>query len=353
MLDFLFTQSFWQNTYWQNTLQSYVEAAIILIMLIIIFKAIKSVALVRLHKLAKRTKTDVDDMLVDVFATVKPPFYAFIALYIAIRTLTFPDIVQQVVNAILIIWAVFVAIKAVQIFIDFIFKKKTEGEDERTTVAALGAVRIISKIVLWTFGLLLILSNMGVNINSLIAGLGIGGIAVALALQNILGDLFSSFAIYFDKPFVVGDFVVVGKHLGTVEKIGIKTTRIRALQGEEIVISNKELTSTRIQNFKKMEKRRIVFGFGVTYGTPNDKLKQIPSIVTDIIKQQENAYPDRVHFKEFADSSLNYEVVYFVESSDYNQYMDIQQHINLNIKEKLEQAGVSMAFPTRTVHLEK
>jgi len=197
------------------------------------------------------------------------------------------------------------------------------------------------------------LSNFGYNISTLIAGLGIGGVAIALALQNILTDIFASFSIYFDKPFQTGDFIIVGNDLGVVKKIGIKTTRLQTLQGEELVISNKELTETRIHNYKKMQKRRIVFNFGLTYDTSSAKLKKVLQILKGIIDKIEIAELDRVHFNKFGDFSLNFEVVYYLASSDYNEYMDTQQAINLAIKEKFEKDGIKFAYPTQTVFVNK
>ncbi|MCK5590629.1 MAG: mechanosensitive ion channel family protein, partial [Candidatus Pacebacteria bacterium] len=173
------------------------------------------------------------------------------------------------------------------------------------------------------------------------------------AFQNILEDLFSSFAILFDKPFKVGDFIVVGEHKGVVQKMGIKTTRLKSTGGEEIVISNKELTSARLQNFKKMKERRIGFNFGVTYETPTGKLKAIPGTVKDIIDSIEKARFDRSHFTQFDDSALTFETVYYVTTSDYVVYRDIQQEINLRIKELFEKDGIDMAYPTQTIYLNK
>jgi len=231
-------------------------------------------------------------------------------------------------------------------------KKRTEG-DKRQDTSMIKVLVLIIKIVIWTIALLMILANFGIQITPLIASLGVGGIAIALALQSVLGDLFSAFAIYLDKPFQEEDFIIIGNDMGIVEHVGIKTTRIRTLQGQELVVSNSELTSTRINNYKKMRKRRIVFSFGVTYDTPTIKLKKIPGIVEKIIKSVKGADLDRAHFKEFGDSSLNYEVVYFVDNGDYNKYMDIQQDINLKIKEGFEKEKIEFAFPTQTIHVEK
>jgi small-conductance mechanosensitive channel len=198
-----------------------------------------------------------------------------------------------------------------------------------------------------------VISNLGVDITSLIAGIGIGGIAIALALQNILSDLFSSFSIYFDKPFKVGDFIVVGEHMGSVEKIGIKTTRVRSPQGEEIVIANQELTTARVQNFRRLERRRNLVTLGVTYETPLAKLKKVTGIIEDIINKQKDATFDRVHFQSFGDFSLNYQIVYYVESEEYGVFMDVQQAINFAIMEAFEKEGIEFAYPTQTLYLSK
>src|SRR5690606_319662 len=186
---------------------------------------------------------------------------------------------------------------------------------------------------------------------ALIASLGVGGIAVALAAQNILGDLFSSLSIMFDKPFVVGDFIIVGEELGTVEKIGLKTTRVRSLHGEQLIFSNTDLLNSRIRNFKRMYQRRIVFSIGITYEPPYEKLKEVASMLRAIVQAHDLVRFDRAHFKGFGDSSLDFEVVYWVLDSDFNKYMDIQQAINLEIFRRFEEQGIAFAYPVRTVHL--
>ena len=211
----------------------------------------------------------------------------------------------------------------------------------------------IIKGVLWAVAVIIILSNFGYNVSALAAGLGIGGLAIAFAMQNILSDVFASFSIYFDKPFRIGDFIIVGDDLGTVKHIGIKTTRIQTLQGQELIISNKELTETRVNNYKKMERRRISFTFGVEYGTKLKQLKKISSIVKEILDKIKIADLDRVHFKQFGDFSLNFEVVYYVNKPDYLTYMDTQQEINFALKERFEKEGIVFAFPTQTIYLNK
>jgi len=318
----------------------------------IAFAIFQKVVLVRLKKITERTKSDIDDELIKIVQSMKPPFYSFLAFYIAARFLVLSNIIENIINVILIVWFIYQIISVVQILINYIVRKKVSAEDRQSRAAA-GAIGVAAKIVLWSLAFLLVLQNLGVNVNSLIAGLGIGGIAVALAAQNILGDLFSSFAIYFDKPFVPGDFIVFGKTMDTVEKIGIKTTRLRALQGEEIIVFNKDLTAAQIQNFKKMKRRRVVFDIGVVYETPVEKLKTVPSIVKNTIESTKGLNLDRVHFKQFADSALLFEVAYYVESDDYNEYMNLQQEMNFKIKESFEKEGIAMAYPTQTLYFKK
>ncbi len=339
---------------WGNTLAQYTKTIVLFVILLVVFRVFQFIILKKLQKLAEKTETDIDDTLVEIVRSLKPGFYSFLAFYFAIQFLTLQDIVAKTITAILIIWVFYQIIIAVQILINSLIEKQMKGEEgDETTRSALALVGRFSKGILWAIGILMILSNLGINVSSLVAGLGIGGIAIAFALQNILTDLFSSFAIYFDKPFRVGDFIVVGEHLGVVEKIGIKTTRLRALQGEEIIISNQELTSTRVQNFKKMEKRRIVFSFGITYQTPIEKVRKIPETVKNIITGIGLANFDRAHFKSFGDSALLFEVVYSVKSSEYADYMNTQQEINLTLAESFGKEGIEFAYPTQTIFLER
>lgn len=208
-----------------------------------------------------------------------------------------------------------------------------------------------AKVVLWTIVLLAILSNLGVNITAFVASLGVGGIAIALAVQNILGDLFASLSIAIDKPFEVGDFIVVGSLSGTVEHVGLKTTRIRSLGGEQIVMANASMLTNTIQNFKRLAERRVVFEFGVTYDCTPEQAQQIPGIVEKLVREQPKTRFDRSHLRGFGASSLDFENVYIVLDPGYNVYMDIQQAINLGLMRELAVIGVDFAFPTQTIHV--
>lgn len=204
----------------------------------------------------------------------------------------------------------------------------------------------------WLLGILFVLDNLGFNISAVVAGLGISGIAVAIAAQGILGDLFNYFVIHFDRPFEMGDFVIFGDKMGTVERIGVKTTRIRAIGGEQLIVANTDLTSTRVHNYKRMERRRAVFHFGVTHDTAGRKLQAIPGMVKQIIEADERALFDRCHFSEFGPWSLVFETVYYVLTPDYAVYRDVQQQINLRIKDFLEKNKIALASPSQRVSLE-
>ncbi len=324
----------------------------VLLSLIIIFKIFRSVVLTKAEKLAKKTKTDFDDLLVDMLEEIPQHFYWMIAAYISFQSLGIEnETVKKVVTSVFIVFVVYRVIHFLQKFVAYTLTKTLAKNEENET--AINGIRIIASIILWAIGLLLILQNLGFEITTLVASLGIGGIAIAFAFQQILADLFSSFAIYFDKPFKIGDYVVLGADSGTIKKIGLKTTRIQTLQGEELVVSNAELTSTRIKNFKRMKKRRVAFNIGVTYGTTSVKLKKIPKLIKKAISKQKLAEFNRCHFKSFGDFSLNFEIIYYVKNREYLDYMNTHHEINLEIKSEFEKAKIKIAFPTQTVYLEK
>lgn len=353
MIETIINLDFWQYAFLGNEIKSYVIAVIAFIVFIFGFKFFQALIFNHLKKLAKTTKTDIDDTLIKIVQSLKPPFYSFVAIYLSLYFITLTPLFQKAVNIILIVLVTYQVIIGIQILIDYVIKRGREKQEDTGSQAALTLMGKIAKGILWVIGILLILSNVGVNVTSLIAGLGIGGVAIALALQNILSDLFSSFAIYFDKPFIPGDFIVVGSHKGTVEKVGIKTTRIRAPQGEEIVISNQELTSARVQNFKRMKERRITFSFGLVYDISSEKLEKIPNRVKGIIDSIDSARFDRCHFTEFGDSALIFEAIYYVTTPEYVTFRNIHQEILFKIKRTFEENKIIMAYPTQTVYLEK
>lgn len=337
-----------------NTLQSYAIALGIFIGLSLVFRFIQWGVLKRLENLSKKTETDVDDTLIEVVRSLKPAFYYLVALYFALQWLSFSTLASRIIDGVILLVVAYQVVTALHILVDYVFRKKAE-RDGGDTEKAFQFLSTFIKWILWLIAIIAVLSNLGIDVTSLIAGLGIGGIAVALALQNILSDLFSSFAIYLDKPFEVGDFIIVGNNSGTVERIGIKTTRLRALQGEEIVISNKELTSARVQNMKKMEERRATFTFGVVYETKPDVLEKIPALVREIFKSvgESRARLDRVHLAKLNDSSVDFDVVYYVPTSDYAAFMDTQQEILLKLFAQFGKEKIDFAYPTQTVFVAK
>lgn len=342
-----------------NTGQDYLMAILWFLGLLIIVKLFQVLVVTRLKALAKKTVTDFDDTLIDVFAQLKPPFYLLVALYFSIKLLILPNLVNQVINILFILVVVYEVIRAIEKLGSYLINKyfaKRSGDnvDEAKHNQSIAKIfMLIVKVILWAVGITVALANMGVNVNSLVASLGIGGIAIALAIQNILSDLFSSFSLYFDKPFEVGDYIVVGEHRGTVEKIGMKTTRLISTSGEQLVISNNELTSTHIQNYGRMQKRRSSFQLGVVYGISPEKLASIPDIVKQVISEVEQTEFDRCHFKSYGDFSLNFETVFYVDSADYVTYMDILQQINLEIYKRFASEKIEFAYPTQTVFVNK
>ncbi|MEJ2086484.1 MAG: mechanosensitive ion channel family protein, partial [Acidobacteriota bacterium] len=229
-------------------------------------------------------------------------------------------------------------------------RREKQGEGEEITW--LSGIEFAGKLVIWSVVLIVGLENVGVDVTGLAAGLGIGGIAVALAVQSILGDLFSSFSIYLDKPFVIGDFLAVDSLSGNVENIGLKTTRVRSLSGEQLIFSNSDLLKSRIRNYGRMQERRAVFSIGVTYDTPAEKVEEIPKLIRSTIEQQANTRFDRSHFKEFGDFSLNFETVFYMLVPDYQSYMDTQEKVNLEILRRFNAEGIEFAFPTQTLYVE-
>jgi small-conductance mechanosensitive channel len=337
-----------------NTILGYLSALGILLGSMAIVYVFKQYVLSRMRKWAESTDTSIDDLLVNAIDKSLVPILYFGALYIALRTLALSTEFKNGLRIAAIVLFTVLVVRAATSAVNFGLRTylKKSGDLERGERQIKGIRKLIN-FVIWAIALVFLLDNLGVKISAVVAGLGIGGIAVALAAQAILGDLFSYFVIFFDKPFEVGDFIVIGDKMGVVEMIGIKTTRIRAIGGELLIFSNTDLTNSRVHNFKKMEKRRVVFKLGVIYQTTSEKLKTIPNMVKSIIEKQNDATFDRGHFASFGDSSLDFEFVYYVTGADYTKYMDIQQAINLSVFETFEREKIEMAYPTQTLFVNK
>lgn len=343
-----------KETYWGNTILQYLLAAGYFVGGMVIVTIFKTIILIRLKKLAEKTKTTIDDFIIVGIQKSIVPILFYGSFYIALQTLNFSPEARNILNVASIFIVTFFAIRLITSILDYSITSYSSMQEAGNQKAKqLKSLSALARFLVWGIGLIFLLDNLGFDISAVIAGLGIGGIAVALAAQTILGDLFSYFTIFFDRPFELGDYILVGDKNGTVEHIGIKTTRIRALSGEQLVFSNTDLTSSRLHNFKKLQRRRIAFQLGVLYETSSEKLQQINGIVEKIIEEEQNAQFDRGHFKSFGDFSLNFEFVYYVLSADYAKFMDIQQAINYKIFDQFGKEGIEFAYPTQTLFMNK
>lgn len=310
----------------------------------------------RLAKVAHHTETRADDVAIDVLESTRWFFYVGLGIFLGSRVLQLDESVRDgllVAETLVLLLQVGVwGTRAIRSTVEAWQKKHgPDAAHGRSTMAA--GIAFVGQLVLWTVVLLMALSNLGVEITTLIAGLGMGGIAAALAVQNILGDLFASLSIYFDRPFDLGDFIIVGDEMGTVDRIGLRSTRVRALGGEQLIFANKDLIESRIRNYKRMRERRVVAEIGVQYDTPADTLEQAPRLMREAVEAADHARFDRAHFKGFGDSSLKLELVYWVLSPEYDVFMDVQQAISFGVLRRFEEAGLRFAFPTRTIHVRR
>jgi len=342
-------------TFHHNTVRAWITALGTVVAAAIVLALIKRLVRPKLVEFRSRA-VEITGLVLELLDGTRTILLAIVVAYLAIRPLEIDPKLDQIVRsaaviAILIqlgLWAVDILQHGLDRYRD---ERLATDASAVTTMAAIG---FVTKIALWAVITLVALDNLGIDVTALIAGLGVGGVAIALATQNILGDLFASLSIVIDKPFVIGDTINVGgDFVGTVERIGLKTTRIRSLSGEQIIFSNGDLLSSRIRNVKRMAERRIVFSFGVVYQTSAEKVAAIPGMVREIIDGLENTRFDRAHFKAFGDSSLDFEVVYYLTIPDYIVYMDTQQAINLTLFRRFEDEGIDFAYPTRTLYLEK
>jgi small-conductance mechanosensitive channel len=351
-------QELLNQTYFGNMMLDYAIALGSFLAGVIIIFIINKVVVIRLQKWAKTTDTKIDDFLLRRLEKSVIPILYVLAFYLSVKTLTLHPKVERAIDVISVILITFFIIKVITSALRFglhsYIKMKSEAEeDAERRIKQIRGITAIVSFFIWVIGFVFLLDNLGFEITTVIAGLGIGGIAIALAAQAILGDLFSYFVIFFDRPFEIGDFIVTGEFRGNIEHIGIKTTRVRSLSGEQLIFANSDLTSSRIQNFKRMNRRRVLFKLGVVYQTPAEKLEEIVEVVKQIVVDHPDVTYDRGHFASFAAFSLDFEFVYFVLSSDYINYMDIQQDINLKIYREFEKRGIEFAYPTQTLFVNK
>jgi small-conductance mechanosensitive channel len=303
------------------------------------------------EKLSRTERAELLELPMLVLSRTTLPFLLVMSVFFGLQALELGDKLSVALRSVITIalfWQTGVwAAAAVHAWVQR-RRTRSAGED-RAALGSLGIISFIASVLIWSLVLLATLDNLGVNITALVAGLGIGGVAVALALQNVLGDLFASLSIALDRPFVIGDFLQVDNFLGSVENIGIKTTRLRSLDGEQIIISNSNLLSSRVRNFGRMTERRVQFATRVSYETPIDLVERIPTLLREVITAKSPTRFDRAHFARHGDSALEFESVYFVLSADYNLFMDIQQSINLDIHRRFAELKIEFALPTQRV----
>ncbi|MBN2572169.1 MAG: mechanosensitive ion channel family protein [Ignavibacteriales bacterium] len=347
-------QEFLEQTFLYNRVLDYLLFLSTFIFSIIVIKIFKHIVLRKIKKWTQKTANTFDDLLIHNIEKRLLPLLYFVALYLSIQFLTIHPTAIEVIDILfLILLTIFVVrliISIINYLVEIYLVKK---EEQQKNIQSIKALLPVAKILVWGFAIFILLDNLGVKITPLLAGLGVGGIAIALAAQSIFGDLFAYFIMLFDRPFEVGDFIITGEHIGSVEHIGIKSSRIRSISGEQIVISNTDLVNARVRNYKRMERRRVVFKLGVTYQATLEQLKEIPKTIKEIVESTKDTDFDRAHFFSYGDFSLIFEIVFYINSSDYTKYMDIQQEINFKIKEEFEKRGIEFAYPTQTLFLEK
>lgn len=349
---------FLEGKFLENTVAQWAIAAGIALAVFVVVYIVRGIILSRARALERSERRPLLAFILRLISRVSVTLVLVIAVFAGSRALTTENpALGGALKIIVVIGLAWQALAWGHVILDALiaeFVKRRPGPDGRPDPALLGGmglVRFVALVALYAAVILIALDNL-INVTPLLAGLGVTGIAVALAVQNILGDLFSSLSIVLDKPFVVGDFIVVGPdHMGTVEKIGLKTTRVRSLSGEQLVFANSDLLSSRIRNFKRMAERRIVFTVGLTYQATPEQIERAQAIIREAIQARPQVRFDRAHFKAFAPSALEVEAVYFTLSPEFNVYMDTQQAINLDIMRRFEADGIQFAYPTQTLHI--
>ncbi|MFW7381160.1 MAG: mechanosensitive ion channel family protein [Oligoflexus sp.] len=337
-------------TMFGHSLQDYMVAVLTFVLVLIGLKLFINIVTRVLKKIAK--PEDLKQQIVTTKEQIRGWFYVVVALLVTLQSLTLPEKAGYFINLVLTTLILIQILLVVSHWVRFSISHSPIGRTPDGKARAIGSNLVSMTIIfVWAIAFLFLLDNFGFNIATILAGLGVGGIAIGLALQSILGDVFASFAIALDKPFEIGDFIIVNDFMGSVDYVGLKTTRLRSLGGELLIFANKDLVNSRIRNYKQMMERRIVFTFGVTYDTDQDKLEAIPDKVREIINSVDRTRFDRAHFAKFADFSLVFEVVYYVLLPDFGVYMDIQQEINFKLRRTLMANQVNFAFPTTTLDI--
>ncbi len=344
-----------QETYLNNSVEQWLIALGVLVGLSLALFTLNRLFIKRFEKISRNTNNQFDDLVVKLLSKTNTLMLIVASLYVGSLFLNINESMTSARKSMVVIALLFQVAFWCSGIISYYTDRLLKEEEGKTgkKITHIKAVSFVIEVLLWVTIILLIANNLGFNITTLIAGLGIGGIAIALALQSILGDIIASLSIILDKPFEIGDYIVIGDLQGDVENIGLKTTRVKSLSGEQLVFSNNDLLQSRIKNYKKMTARRVVFTLGVVYDTSYEKLKQIPQILEDIITSVDKATFLRAHFFSYGDFSLNFEVVYNVDDNEYGQYMEAQQNINLAILKKFREEGIEFAYPTQKLLVDR
>jgi len=344
------------TVYFGNPVSAYLTSIVFLVVGWAAVWVVSKIVLARLQRWAQTTETRVDDLIIHAVDSTLIPLIYVSVLMASVKSLALPPLIQK---SLALLWALVVMISIVRAVLGIVRHViysiwLPKRPDHLSLERHMRTIMPVISFAVWSLALILLLDNMGFKITAVVAGLGITGIAVALAAQTVLGDLFGYVIIMLDKPFEIDDAIDLGNnYTGTVEHIGFKTTRVRSASGEQLIFSNKDLTDSRVRNYKRMQLRRIAFNLGVTYDTSSEKIRRATAMIEEIIKNTPKTRFDRSHFLTFADSSLIIETVYFVLSADYAVYVDVHQSINLKIKEAFEREGLEFAFPSRTVYAAK
>jgi small-conductance mechanosensitive channel len=335
------------HVYFGNTLGNWAGALVTFALWFTVLPIARAGISSRLRKLhpAHRTASALELVLALLAATTRV-FLLAVAVWLALRWLVMPPTVARTLDVALQVIAWFQVGLWGMTLVTRAIRARQLADSAGEGAASLNILRFVALAAVWIVAILMLLGNLGVEIMPLVAGLGIGGIAIALAVQNVLGDLLGSLSIALDKPFRVGDFLVVGEEKGTVEYIGIRSTRLRSLTGEALVMSNGDLLKSRVRNYKLLAERRATFNIGITYETPRELVEAVPGLIEEAIRAQRKTRFDRAHFAVFGDYALIFEAVYFVLDPEYNVFMDIQQAINLRLLDEFGRRGIEFAYPT-------
>lgn len=339
-----------------NTPAAYGYAVAAFAVTLTLIYLIRNISLSRLKAIAEKTATDLDDLLLNLIERVTGMEYYLVAFYVATRYLTRTTPFDKgLLAAILVVFTyrgIIIAQALITYWLNKLTAKRQLSPEARASVV--NSTQVIMRTLVWIGAILFVMDNMGVNISAVLTGLGIGGVAVALAAQNILGDLFNFFVILLDKPFAVGDFIIGdGAVCGTVEKIGLKSAHIRNLSGEQLIVSNSTLLGMQVKNYARMERRRVVLTTTVVYQTPLEKLKAIPGIIEQAVKDLGDTTFDRCNLSNLGDFSIDFETVYYMEKPDYTLMMSAKERLLHTIMEKFGKEGIEFAYPTQTLFVQK